>query len=427
MAERLQGRTVEDLPSNDLGFENPAERLSHVALSVAPGGNALAGAVERVREENELSEFMDAEDEVNRLLAEAGGGSRDGLVTILKHTANGKEWCERKAASVYRPLGQSWIARTFGPGEYELMIYNGERRLVGKPRFIISKAVADYHKAQYPADTPAPVVSNATDGMEKIAAIMAQGFAQLGQLIVQQKAPAGNDEEAFIRKMTMYKELFSGGQQTKSNDPFEMIDHLVKLNNLIDRKSGGGGERSTLEVMADVAREFAPAIGEAIKSGAFKMSAANPAPVAGALPAPADKSGTVQADQPNGGDMNVLAKMALKSELGKLVACAEKNKDPQLYAELLYDQLDQIPEQFVQQFFRDPNWLQWLATFEPRVAVHGQWFTAMRAALIEIVQEEAANAQQDNGLTPPPNSGSNGPEPIIPGADNVLFGNDIPE
>ena len=81
----------------------------------------------------------------------------------------------------------------------------------------------------------------------------------------------------------------------------------------------------------------------------------------------------------------------LKGQVEKFLPVAQRNRDPELYANVLLEELpeDQDPATLMQ-FIERPDWFDWLKSLDPRVANFPQWFAQLRAHLIRYLKEELA-------------------------------------
>ena len=82
-----------------------------------------------------------------------------------------------------------------------------------------------------------------------------------------------------------------------------------------------------------------------------------------------------------------LKQLMLKQQLGWLVKQAMVGKNPDLYAELL---LDQLGEQTVLEFVGRDDALQQLAAVEPRVQDFVPWFEQLRLVILELTAPDEA-------------------------------------
>lgn len=82
----------------------------------------------------------------------------------------------------------------------------------------------------------------------------------------------------------------------------------------------------------------------------------------------------------------------VKTNLEKVVGWAEKNRDPQIYSDVLVDELpdgfgDYIPITDVISYLNHPEWFSIIVGIEPRLSTHKEWCDECRLAIIEIMKE----------------------------------------
>jgi hypothetical protein len=80
-----------------------------------------------------------------------------------------------------------------------------------------------------------------------------------------------------------------------------------------------------------------------------------------------------------------LKQVMMRQQLAWLVKQASVGKNPDLYAELL---LDQVGEKIVLEFIGKPDALEQLATVDPRVKDYSVWFEELRGCILELTAPE---------------------------------------
>ncbi len=408
---------------DDLPY-NPTDPHNGEALTL--NQSPLTLATKHMREDREFDEFARetaAENAENDLLEAATSefpvseDSKAYCVIWKSPTSGGKPaWTHRCTMAEWREMGQTWLAREFGAGHYEVYMYRGGNKgLYKRPTCDISAEGAVYQRKIYLRDNPqeitaTPSVHGSTD---RLAEVMIKGFTHMSEQIARQNQ--GGGEKEFLEKMLVYKQLFAPAPVAPSPDSGTagVLDLAVKIAGMVNPSTV---EKSTLETFADIAKEFMPALGAAMGN----VQAVQPVSrITGPAPRP---------QNPEGQNVNMIQNQIVKIQLRNLIAKAEKGSDPALYADVIYDNLDNIPAEFAQRFLSDPNWLQWLASFDSRVMQHAKWFTDLYDALRRIIEDESAaeTAESKNNL---PQVGSEVINPaniqLAGNADNVLFGNEF--
>src|SRR6185369_14667679 len=183
--------------------------------------------------------------------------------------------------------------------------------------------------------------------------------------------------------VTMLKAL----QPEKSaSDPVELLMRGLELG-----KSLGGGGSS----MMDVAREGLGILGPLINQQNQKppASVARPANRATpALAAPVAEAAPVvpPVNPPEGANVKLMSQLNwIRAQLNVLVHHAARDKSPELYAEVLLDNLPPFisPEE-ITEHIGAPDAIAKLAQLDARVNQHLAWFEGFRAAINELLSAE---------------------------------------
>ena len=413
----------------------------HNGEALIPGQNPLALASRRMEEDRELAEFQrEADNETREIdMLEAATAefpeSEDvkAYCVIWKAPLTGGKltWTHRCSMAEWRVMGQPWLAREFGAGHYEVYMYRGGNKgLYKRPTCDISAEGAAYQRKLFLRDNPqeapaAPAPSVGGGGTERLAQVMVQGFTQLGQLIAAQQQNQGGGEKEFLEKLLVYKQLFSSPAQAPVAESGAMgtLDLAVKIAGMINPSAA---EKSTLETFADIAKEFMPAIGTALANHVPAQPARPAMRLAGPPGAPVARPQNPE-QNPEVQNVNLIQNAVIRGQLKNLISKAEKGSDPALYADVIFDNLEHIPAEFAQRFLSDPNWMQWLASFDARVMQHREWFTELYVELRRIIEEENAAQQEPepkNNLQDHAVSDINPANIHLAGGESVLFDNE---
>lgn len=183
-----------------------------------------------------------------------------------------------------------------------------------------------------------------------------------------------------------------------------------------DKSDGGGGKEgsSWVDVIRDLIKAAPDAIKPMLEARMAAMQAAQPTATAAPIPprsppsiAPSVSTGgaasnlaTTEVSESalsagstaSNGDMLTLFMPIVKSNLAKVAVWAEKNRDPQVYAEVLVDELpdgfgDYIPISDVLNYLRNSEWFPIIVSVEPALAPYQEWCNECRLAVIEIMKE----------------------------------------
>lgn len=168
------------------------------------------------------------------------------------------------------------------------------------------------------------------------------------------------------RQNALIMELLKNGNQQPSRR--EMLDEMLIFKQLFsDGHQGGGGNalsqlKDTLSVLGELGIEIGGQKEE--KEAGFGDMLEKMAPlITAAVAAP---------KQPEKRrDPMFAQKLMIKTGISQLMKAASKNSAPEVYAEMI---LDQLPENVVQEFITNPGAFEKLIKIEPRAAQFRPWF-----------------------------------------------------
>ena len=237
---------------------------------------------------------------------------------------------------------------------------------------------------------------------------MLEGFKMLAESLKPAPQPPA---PSMLEQMETFARLQSlmGGNQRQSGPDFGQLLDILKQGMEMGR---GAGEQSMLDVLMRGIETFGPAITEAVKTGAANQ----PAPIMHtqpmtASPAIAAPVPAIQTAAPtNEDEMGILRNAMLKQAINFLVNQAKADNDPETYANMVMDQMD---ENALKDFINRPDWIDFLAQFNPEVKLPqvSAWFDALRAIIIEF-------------LTMPPESGTSAPHATTDNANAAAVATD---
>ncbi len=147
----------------------------------------------------------------------------------------------------------------------------------------------------------------------------------------------------------------------------------------------------------------------------------------------AESEGDIVGENSQGENMNLKLVGWLRETLALLLKQAEKNSDPELYADYVLDNLpDGITADVVLAQLRDPDAMTKLQFFDGRVATHRDWLEEFQSAVIERIEEaqeqerqrmeRVRRAQESTAPTPADDSPAPGPNPYKIEAGNEASG-----
>lgn len=237
---------------------------------------------------------------------------------------------------------------------------------------------------------------------------MVAGFENLGKLIVTAQ-PQQQSRSDMLQEMLLYKQLFEQPQQSNVN-PLDFVKQGIDL---AKELGTSGKETGTADIVMGLLETFGKPIAEAVAT-AQATQRANPPPVPHpgapmithaanpAVIAPVHDNPAIASEQIEGDIMK-----QMQSYLNFLIAQAQADNDVYTYAGMI---LDAAPPEQIDQFINRPDWLDYLAQFEPNVKNFEPWFTQLRDAMKEL-------------LTPEPGSDTNGGNNFSGSSDALGNGN----
>lgn len=347
------------------------------------------------------------EDRLNSVLSEVGSSGGNGVISIWKLSEQNKEWefVAKRDVAGFENEGLPFLAREFGPGSYELRIYNSSKKIHARPKVVISKAAALYAQADRVAEP-----SGGSD-ITQLGKIMIEGFGKLGELIVSQRAAPAPQESrsAFLAEMLQMKQLFAG--DARGSDPLDMFSKMLPI--FKSMAPGAEPENPLISVMD----RFMPIIGEAYASAKANAAAAPAIPatpstqpvrqIQAGAPVNAAPAHPPTPEQIGASQMS----LALKMQLAYLCSQAKRDSDPAPFAAII---VGDVPREALDKLLNSANWLDELAKFEPKVKQHAEWFEELK---------EAVEDQLNPDLTDEPNSDIQAAN-LRTEATNVPVGND---
>jgi hypothetical protein len=181
----------------------------------------------------------------------------------------------------------------------------------------------------------------------------------------------------------------------KEEDPLKQLERVKALTAAIrdiapDERPATGS--TWVDLLRDALKELGPALAQMalIPQQQPGISARAPVvhpPVNGGAVA----ASPAQSLPPGGSDVPDLMQL-LASQLPQLVGRAANDSDPELYANLI---IDNIPPEIdlspLVAFLERPDWFGELQRIEPHIGPYRGWFDSLRAALLELCKGEAAS------------------------------------
>lgn len=295
----------------------------------------------------------------------------------------------------------------YGTGSYRVHIRSGPRLVANKPFSVEAKKEPEENDRYQRND----------NSHEMLAFITAQ---------------MNNQQAMFANTMTAFAEVFKGNQNSAPHfDPIaaqaSLMNQLISLKQLSEPKDESksaidmfiqgislakelgpkDGETNTSDLLLKGLEMFGPTISEATKQAA--LSRANPQQLPPGNPPGhlSEQNTPTNADAQREHEMGLM-KIAMQHQVAFLIKQAEAGKDPELYAELL---LDQVGVERALDFIGQPDAMKKLIELNPAVQLHHVWFDQLKAAIIDLTTDD--DGGEDNSNEPAPVSGD-----YIPSAEN---------
>jgi hypothetical protein len=200
------------------------------------------------------------------------------------------------------------------------------------------------------------------------------------------KGPTLQDLTATLVNM---KQLNGGSESQLSK-----IEELAKLVEVVQGIGGDGGKGSG---WADIVRDGIKTVGDVLPALASRIPGFMPpqsAPPHLAAPAPVViTQGSAPATRPSPQptppkDTPMLQLLGwLKEQCAGLAHQASLNKDPNLYADVVLDNLPEVDPTMLRNMLGAPDWWATLCQFSPNVQPYPQWFAECREALVKGLDE----------------------------------------
>ena len=263
-----------------------------------------------------------------------------------------------------------------GGGDFK-MVTRDANRIVKSARFSVEKAIAG------------EVVEKKSEGIgtTELLAIMQQNNTQVmamfqSTMTAFAEAFKGNQTPAFdpnaatktiMESVAAMKSLTDAPKDTSGQDMVKMLVQGVELASKLTSKDGETNSYDFLAKMVD----SLPALAEAAKN--IPTMGAPGAPGGGPHMDPKTEESVKREHQ------QAQEKAMWKMNVGMLVAWAQQGRDPELYAELI---LDQMGRERVLEFISHPDALERLASYNNDVFTYRGWFLALKEEIESILSEE---------------------------------------
>lgn len=343
---------------------------------------------------------QEAEDiELQSLLSELG--TLEDLRVRVRQLEPVKGSCETYSAADF---SIERVRSDYGAGKYHCTIIGPDGR-AKRHRMVTIAARLEPPKPATPITTPTDVLTMLSrmqaESGERLMKWAAVIVPTLGTAIAAYfNRPRDTRKEfdpiaaqtAFFQQLALAKEMFGGN----SNGADTLIKAIEVLKDVMP--SGGGESGGMVEQLL----KALPAIQGLIGSRAATplpstpptaqrpiIIPPDPAPVADVAPAALESS-----TEPAALDLVTW----IKNELAMLIAKAEASKDPELYGDVLIDDLPpSLDPQSLLDALKDETWLFKLVAIDRRVSDHERWFKRLRNYVVRVLSDELAHTPTETG------------------------------
>jgi len=281
------------------------------------------------------------------------------------------------------------IAKTYGSGQYRIMVYmkipsgHKVRKLNKVQAWLLSPAdEAKVEAAKHPPEV------RPGDNTAALAGVMAQGFQQLGELIVKASAKPDVDPLQQMQALAgIMRTMMPAAVPAAPPGPgfMELLNMVKTFNDVagIGAKSAlpEGADSSTALMMAGMDM-FKPVIAKAMEQKAGQP--ATPTQPQAALPAPEAQPVETESEE----------FMLFKLQLKAANKAAASGADAADFADTIFAIL---PDPVLQGMAFDPAWFDYLVKAVPDCAAHKAWYEQVRNALVEIAVEDGIFVRAADG------------------------------
>ena len=335
---------------------------------------------------------------IEMVQAQLGENASDaqGSVTIMKFNPDlGKnEWVDKMSASEFEKNSVPYIAKNYGAGVYEIMVYGSNKKIVSRHKIPISesaKILREPEKGAVSAEVRALVENQARlqELIQTLAATVATAPAP--------QTPPTESRMQFFQEMQMMRELFGGRdvpQQSQVN-PLDMFRSMAEM--FKEMQPAGDGETSLIQQITQFVDKMGPHLSKAIEAAKNQQQNA-PA----ALPDPSTVQKPAQPQQLKPAPVNpeanpeMFQSMMIRKYLNFFMEAAQNDEPTEPYAEMI---MAKVPFETAQEWCAKDSLAETLAKYHPGVLSNRDWFEKLKENVSEIVTEvlhaEKEEAEKD--------------------------------
>lgn len=275
------------------------------------------------------------------------------------------------------------IAKVHGSGDYRIAVYitaNGHKTKQGEVKLAWMLSKADEEARLAPPKLPQ------VETVTKNDIVTAVAEAMRAMMPVVQQAPAMNPMEMFTMSLNMAK-LLQPAQS--NNDPLAMMKLFLEMQQSIKQENSSETKEvgaTTNDLLLGLIDKFGEPLAQIVMAGQAQQATAQqpgqqlPQEQAIAYNPAIPQQNPIDEEETN--NMQQSAEKQLKLGIGYLVIQAQAGNPYETYAEVA---IDAVPEQALDEILQNPDPVAWMATFDPRVNEHKEWFKNMLDEIKKIL------------------------------------------
>lgn len=339
--------------------------------------------------ENEKPEQLD--DDVIRALTELEGADEiTWTVTRLSEPNSG--FCGEMSTV---EISKRRIAEAYGPGRYRVQGTRPDGKYFKSGRISIATPARD--ASDKTADLVEALKGNKNGDTSMLPLLLAMIQSNSTIVSAALARPVEPKKEipwtalltATPVALTALKSFFKNDNDSESME--KLLKQLTILEKLKGDDKGGSSWPDIIRDGLSSLREMAPFAGGARTPqpvSAHVVSTASPG-VRGQIPVSASIPETPEAIEPTPENLTM---DWLRKKIDELLQNAAQNKNPELRAELLLDDLPPfIPESMIKNMLTRDDWFEQLSAFDNRVLSYHGWFNELRECILETLDPDGVS------------------------------------
>ncbi len=354
----------------------------------------------------EFEKFRDQEDAANkgmtvwvyRIPTDARGNPESNMDTRLLFTAPIDLY---SLPQLYDRIKKEYMPRGYGVGIFRVMIRQNNVKGVKWQKVVtLEKGAKDDEPEAKPDNSGTSIAAVAQLFQKTLDDAMRANRELIGQLLTRQNVappdPFGGAQQivAMVTGLAGVLMKPAAGAGGGIAEQVSGIREILKLSNDLGALRGGGGDDAggdgnSISSILQAAAPYANLLKDLLARAPAPAAPVHrlPPPPMRAEPARAPNPQTVTAPQAQGNDPMLLQLAKHVSDICDLIA--QGKAEPEGVALLI---LDAVPAEYDDRFYEivaADNWLTKLAAIEPRVRQHTEFFTAVRARIMQEFAEDS--------------------------------------